>query len=213
MKNKIKVSVLMMLLFQVCINPLFSQENPKNEKASIPKHEFGISVGIGSSAGYSTSRYSGLFSRTPYPFFFNASDNLRSLVKTPTLNVNYYRNINNFFTLSFTASVTQIIYSRFDYWVQDFDYYNNHYVTFMVGPRFNWFNSKNVRLYSTTSTGLGLNCQTSKHWNYNNYEEVPLGCKFYFDFQISPIGIILYDRINVELGFGGTGFFKFGVVF
>jgi len=218
MKNKMKYSVLIMLLFQVCINPLFSQENLKNAQVSIPKNEFGISVGIGSTAGLLSPRnFFEIGRENPdYPYFFIVEYHNRKFEKTPTFNLSYHRNFNHFFTLSIIASytkMTSIYFDTFDPWNANYYYYNNQYVTLMVGPHFNWFNSKNVRLYSTTSFGLALDFTKSHYWSNSYFKQEPLRSDLYFDFQISPIGIILYNRINVELGFGGTGFFKFGVIF
>lgn len=218
MKNKIKEIVLIMLLFQVCINPLFSQENPKNAQVSIPKNEFGISVGIGSTGGFCS--YVGFIDLDDrginnYPWFFYSTDFYRYRIteKSPAFNISYQRNLNKFISLSLIASYTKMRnYTTFDRVFYCYGY--DHYISLMAGPKFNWYHSKNVKLYSTAAWGVGLNIfKRTNRFLYYYSLETPTFSELYFDFQISPIGIILYNRINVELGFGGTGFFKFGVVF
>jgi len=215
MKNKMKEIISLILLLQIIFNPIFSQISTETNPQKFNKHEFGISVGIGSTAGLLSPRNFFEIGRDNpnYPYFFMVEYPNRKFEKTPTFNLSYHRNFNHFFTLSIIASYTKMTSIYFDTWYSYYAYYNNQYVTLMIGPSFNWFNSKNVRLYSTTSLGLGLDFTKSHFYNNTYFEEDPLRSDLYFDFQISPIGIILYNRINFEIGIGGTGFFKFGLIF
>jgi hypothetical protein len=217
MKNKIKQTILIIMLLQVYISPIFSQESSTNDHVSIPKNQFGISVGIGSTGGFCS--YVGFIDMDDrginnYPWFFYSTDFYRITEKTPAFNISYQRNLNKFISLSLIASYTKMSnYTTFDSRVF-YCYGYDHYISLMAGPKFNWYRSKNVSLYSTVAWGIGLNIfkRTNRYLNYYS-TETPLYSELYFDFQISPIGVVLYDRFNLELGFGGTGFFKLGFIF
>ena len=224
MKNFLLLIIGLTLLFSNQL--LKAQNSDENSKKSKLKDQFSINIGIGSAVNYLDFTLSlPLKYRNNYPIFFNANAEKFSASKSPAISLNYFLVFNKFFSLQLSCSYSNIKVNWSEKYVvayTTYTSYKNEYDLFLfhVGPRFNWYSNKYIRLYSAISLGIG--CQyndifETKITTYNGQKDTDID--FYnnktnfFDFQIYPIGVIFNDRYNIELGYGGTGFIKLGFVF
>jgi len=204
---------------------LVAQNNDGNSMKSKFKDEFSINIGIGSSVNYHDFTLSlPIKFRKNYPYFFNFEAEKFSASKSPAISLNYFLIFNQFISVQLSCSYsnikvnwTEIEENNHDY---TSDYIEYDLFLFNIGPRFNWYSNKKIRLYSAISYGIGRQYINNIHKRvitYNNTRDIDIffgnnKLEFY-DFQIYPIGIIINDRYNIELGYGGTGFIKLGFVF
>lgn len=221
MKNFLLLIIGLTLLYSNQL--LKAQNNDGNSKKSKLKDQFSINIGIGSSVNYLDFPYSlPTKFRNNYPFFFNAKAEKFSASKSPAISLNYFLVFNKFFSLQLSCSYSNIKANwteiSISSYTNSFEEYN--LFLFHIGPKFNWYSTKNIRLYSAISYGFGIQSRDyiNKYFStYGGVEDINVyfgnNKSFFLDFQIYPIGVIFNDRYNIELGYGGTGFIKLGFVF
>jgi hypothetical protein len=205
---------------------LVAQNNDGNSRKSKFKDQFSINIGIGSSVNYSDFHYSlPLKFRKNYPYFFNFEAEKFSASKSPAISLNYFLIFNQFISVQLSCSYSNIKVNWSEKYIvayTTYTSYKNEYDLFLfhVGPRFNWYSNKKIRLYSAVSFGIGRQYSdifSTVVTTYNGQKDTNISFgnmkTNFLDFQIYPIGVIFNDRYNIELGYGGTGFIKLGFVF
>lgn len=208
--KKSTFAIALLLLFCIFQSNLNAQQNPSDSPKKLVNDEFSLTVGIGSSAGlFDYFEYTPLL-QSSYPWFLISETPEVTAKKSPAINLSYTININQFFALTATASYTHM---RLYYQSLNSSPYSGikriNFFSIFIGPRVSWYNTKTIKLYSSASFGYGFGSAIDWTKSQGNKDMTyPL-----FDFQISPIGAIFFNRYNVELGYGGTGFLKFGFIF
>lgn len=198
----------LLLLFCLFQNNLNAQQNSSDSKMNPINDEFALTVGLGSSAGMFIYSEFLPFYETSYPWFFSSVTPQVTARKSPAFNLAYTVNLNPFIAFTGAVSYTHLrLYYNKTNIINVASISRINLFTFYIGPRFTWHNTKSMKLYSSALIGYGMAYDKTKTYLWNDRKS-PL-----IDFQVTPIGAIFCNRYNVELGFGGTGFLKFGFIF
>lgn len=181
--------------------------------------DFVLYHGVLSADGYGSYPFANRITsaqKTDFPFWYSYATPYWKTLKIGTFTAETHFKINEYFTTGFALSYTYIKekYPKQQY-VSFFACNMNMFSAYLMN-KITWYNKQNVKLYTSIYAGYGIN--HIEVYQTINFEDEPEWNKFdttnpgYFNFQFSPIGIIIKDQFSLELGLGGQGLLKIGII-